>query len=430
MLIVQKYGGSSVPTTERITCVAERVVAAHEAGHDVVVVVSAMGRTTDQLLRLAGEVDPLPAARELDALLTTGERVSSALTAMAIHALGAPAYSFSGRQAGVLTTSDHGRAQIVEVRPWRVRQALDRGAIALVTGFEGVCGETDEVTTLGRGGSDTTAVALAAALKADVCEIYTDVAGVFTADPGIVPEARPLGRLTHEAMCEMAAGGARVLALPSAEYARRHGVTVHVRSSYDDRPGTVISDEASDEAGDPGPRAAAVTGVAHDMSGVKITVFGVPDGDRSAGRVHGVLADAGIEAVESHGVPRPDGRSADVVLVLPRTDAAAAMTALRTHRRELGYERVTYRDRIGKVSIVGSGLLKRAGVCAALRDTLAGAGVPFESFSATDTRISVLCPASRLVDAVRAVHRALVGGARGLTRPVALPGRSRRSGGG
>ncbi|MER7790455.1 aspartate kinase [Streptomyces sp. NPDC097640] len=427
MLIVQKYGGSSVPTTERITSVAERVVAAHDAGHDVVVVVSAMGRTTDQLLRLAREVDPLPATRELDALLTTGERVSSALTAMAIHALGAPAYSFSGRQAGVLTTSDHGRAQIVEVRPGRVRQALDRGAIALVTGFEGVCGETDEVTTLGRGGSDTTAVALAAALKADVCEIYTDVAGVFTADPGIVPEARPLGRLTHEAMCEMAAGGARVLALPSAEYARRHGVTVHVRSSFDDRPGTVISDEAIP---DEGARAAAVTGVAHDMSGVKITVFGVPDGDRSAGRVHGVLADAGIEAAESHGVPRPDGRSADVALVLPRTDAAAAMTALRTHRRELGYERVTYRDRIGKVSIVGSGLLTHADVYATLRDTLAGAGVPFESFSATDTRISVLCPASRLVDAVRAVHRALVGGPRGLNRPVALLGRSRRSGGG
>ncbi|ATL87898.1 aspartate kinase [Streptomyces malaysiensis subsp. malaysiensis] len=241
-LIVQKYGGSSVRTTDRIRRIAEGVVTTYEAGHDVVVVVSAMGDTTDRLLGLAREMDPLPSPHELDLLLTTGERVSNALTAMAIHALGAPARSFTGPQAGVITTSLHGEARIIDVRPWRVREALDHGTIALVAGFQGLSRDTEEITTLGRGGSDTTAIALAAALKADVCEIRTDVNGVYTADPRAVPDARLLRHLTYAQMRKLAASGARVLALSSVDYASRHGVTVHVRSSYDDRPGTVVSD--------------------------------------------------------------------------------------------------------------------------------------------------------------------------------------------
>ncbi|SEG52652.1 aspartate kinase [Thermomonospora echinospora] len=246
-LIVRKYGGSSVGNAKRIKYVAERIVAVHAAGHDIVVVVSAMGDTTDGLLRLAREVDPVPPPRELDMLLASGEQVSNALTAMAIHALGAPACSLSGPQAGVITTSDHGEARIIDVRPERVRHLLDRGTIVLVAGFQGLSRETDEVTTLGRGGSDTTAVALAAALKADVCEICTDVDGVYTADPRLVPQARLLRHLTYETMREMAAAGAKVLSLSSVEYACRHGVTVHVRSSYGNSPGTVVSDKTEED---------------------------------------------------------------------------------------------------------------------------------------------------------------------------------------
>ncbi|WP_020578722.1 aspartate kinase [Actinopolymorpha alba] len=247
-LIVQKYGGSSVCSTERIKRIAERIVAAHEAGHDLVVVVSAMGNTTDRLLRAAQEMDSIPSPRELDMLLTTGEQASNALTAMAIHALGARACSFSGPQAGVITTSVHGEAQIVDVKPERVRGALDGGAIALVAGFQGLCRETKDVTTLGRGGSDTTAVALAAALKADTCEIYTDVDGIYTADPRLAPEAHLLRHVTYGEMRKMAVDGAKVLALSSVDYACRYGVTVHVRSSYNDRPGTVVSDKVNDLA--------------------------------------------------------------------------------------------------------------------------------------------------------------------------------------
>ncbi|WP_055490863.1 aspartate kinase [Streptomyces sp. TP-A0356] len=264
-LIVQKYGGSSVWSTDRIKHAARRVVAAHAAGHDVVVVVSAMGDTTDRLLGLAREVDPAPPPRELDMLLASGEQVSNPLMAMAIHALGAQACSFSGAQAGVITTSVHGEARIVDVRPERIRRLLDRGVIVLVAGFQGISRETDELTTLGRGGSDTTAIALAAALKADVCEIYTDVDGVYTADPRLVPGARLLRHLTYEEMWELAAAGARVLALRSVEYAWRYGVTVHVRSAQDDGPGTVVSDHR-DEAMEPVPVGAGV----HAAAGTEI----------------------------------------------------------------------------------------------------------------------------------------------------------------
>ncbi|MCQ8187055.1 aspartate kinase [Streptomyces rugosispiralis] len=349
-LIVQKYGGSSIPTAERIRRVAERVVGAYDQGHDVVVVVSAMGDATDELLALARNVDTAPCPRELDTLLSVGEQVSSALTAMTIHALGGSACSCSGRQAGVITTPAHGGARIVDVRPRLVREALDRGMIPVVTGFQGVCGENDdEVTTLGRGGSDTTAVALAAALKADVCEICTNVDGVLTADPALVPEARPIGHLTHEAMRELAAGGARVLALSGAEYAERYAVPLRVRSSYGEHPGTVVSAERPPPYGSP----ARVVGLAHD--------------------------------------PSPD-----------------APAALRTCHRGIGHGALVHEDDVGTVSLVGTGLRSHAGIFLRLRETLNRVEVPFEPVSASDTRISVLCRASLLPDAVRALHKAFV----------------------
>ncbi|MGW7689701.1 aspartate kinase [Streptomyces asiaticus] len=408
-LIVQKYGGSSIPTTERIGRVAERVVRAHDEGHDVVVVVSAMGGATDELLGLARNVDTAPCPRELDTLLSVGEQVSSALTAMAIHALGASACSCSGRQAGVITTPAHGGARIVDVRPRLVREALDRGMIPVVTGFQGVCGENDdEVTTLGRGGSDTTAVALAATLKADVCEICTDVDGVLTADPTIVPEARPIGHLTHEAMRELAAGGARVLALSGAEYAERHAVALRVRSSYDDRPGTVVSDEP--ERPPPYGSPARVVGLAHDLSRTKITLSGVADRAGVTASVTHALAEAGsgVGTADLPAVPADDGRHGALTLVLPTADAPAALAALRTCHRGIGYDGLTREDDVGTVSLVGSGLRSHAGILLRLKETLDGMGVPFELVSASDTHISVLCRASLLPDAVRALHKAFV----------------------
>ncbi|MFD5389712.1 aspartate kinase [Streptomyces sp. NPDC127074] len=409
-LIVQKYGGSSVPTTERIRRVAERVVRAHDEGHDVVVVVSAMGDTTDELLALARNVDTAPCPRELDTLLSVGEQVSSTLTAMAIHALGASACSCSGRQAGVITTPAHGGARIVDVRPRLVREALDRGMIPVVTGFQGVCGENDdEITTLGRGGSDTTAVALAAALKADVCEICTDVDGVLTADPKIVPEARPIDHLTYEAMRELAAAGARVLALSSAEYAERYAVPLRVRSSYDEHPGTaVVSDEPWRPPSYGSP--ARVVALAHDPSRTKITLSGVVGrAGATAGMMYALAkAGSGIGTAEIRAVPAGDGRYGALTLVLPVTDAPAALAALRTCRRGIGYDGLSIEDEVGTASLVGSGFRSHAGTFLLLRKTLDEMGVPFEPVSASDTRISVLCRASLLPDAVRALHKAFV----------------------
>ncbi|MFF4734732.1 aspartate kinase [Streptomyces sp. NPDC001262] len=424
-LIVQKYGGSSVRNTERIKHVAEHVVAAHAEGHDLVVVVSAMGDTTDHLLRMAHEMGPVPSRRELDMLLTAGERISNALTAMAIHTLGAPACSFSGAQAGVITSSAHGRARIIGIEPWRVRESLDHGTIALVAGFQGVSRETNEVTTLGRGGSDTTAIALAAALKADVCEIYTDVDGVYTADPRIVPEARQLQHLTYEAMQAMAVGGAKVLAASSVAYASRYGVTVHVRSSDDgDGPGTLVSAGAPEELRTP---PAAFTGVAHDLASAEVTMTAVPDRPGATADVFRLLADAGAESdlVVHHAVPSPDGPRSDITLVLPAGDAPSVLAALRRHHDELGYEGVTYRDDIGRVSLVGSGMKERTGVLAAFRETLTGAGVPVGTVSASDTRISAVCRSPRLPEGIRALHRAF-GLGEGVTVAQAADGRRRR----
>ncbi|GAA3790028.1 aspartate kinase [Streptomyces chiangmaiensis] len=404
-LIIQKYGGSSIPTIERIKDVARRVVATRTRGQDVVVVMSAMGGTTDELLRRARDIATVPPARELDALLATGEQASNALTAMAIHELGAEAYSFTGWQAGVMTSPAHGAADIVDVQPYRIRYALDRGVIPLVAGFQGLSRENAEVTTVGRGGSDTTAVALAAALEAEICEIYTDVSGVYTADPKVVPEAGLLDHLTHQQMREMAAGGAKVLALPSVDYAGNHAVTLHVRSSYHDRPGTVVS-------GEPGitPHRPPVISVTHDPCVAKVTLTGIPKPMGSAEAVREAMAAAGIAATELRTASASDGRSADITLALPRTAVATGLLALRTHRTEIGYEHVMCDSYAATASLVGSGLSRCPEIAATLRRTLTDIGVPYTPITVTDTRISLLCPPSRLLDAVRALHRAFVAG--------------------
>ncbi|MGW2364373.1 aspartate kinase [Streptomyces sp. NPDC001667] len=413
-LIVQKYGGSSVRSTDLIKRVAERVVATRGEGHDVVVVLSAMGDTTDRLLGLAREVSDLPSPRELDMLLTTGERAANALAAMAIHALGADACSLSGPQAGVLTTPAHGKARIVDVVPRRVRQALDRGAIVLVAGFQGLSPETEDITTLGRGGSDTTAIALAAALKADVCEICTDVDGVYTADPRIVPEARRLDHITFEAMREMAASGAKVLALRSVEYARRCGVTVLVRSSSRTGPGTTVSAAPDDGHGEDG----AVTGVAHDASCAKVTVTGVPDLPGTVARVFRSVADAGCEVDTAvRNVPGPDGGFTDITFLLPGDGAPAAVAALREIRAETGFTGVDQDNDVAKVSVVGSGMRARPGAAATFCEALAEAGVNIEIMSTSEIRISAVCRTARLHDAIRALHRAF-----GLDKPGAGTG--------
>ncbi|MGW0632674.1 aspartate kinase [Streptomyces sp. NPDC002758] len=404
-LIIQKYGGSSIPTIERIKGVARRVVAARTQGQDVVVVMSAMGGTTDELLRRARDIAADPPSRELDALLATGEQASNALTAMAIQALGAGACSFTGWQAGVMTSPAHGEADIIDVQPYRIRRALDRGVIPLVAGFQGLSRENAEVTTVGRGGSDTTAVALAAALEADICEIYTDVSGVYTADPKVVPEAELLDHLTHQQMREMAAGGAKVLALPSVDYAGRHAVTLHVRSSYHDRPGTVVSGEPGITAHRP-----PVISVTHDPCVATVTLPGVPEPIAAAQAVREAVAAAGIHAAELRTAPASDGRRADITLALPRTAMDTGLCALRTHRTKIGYEHIMCDSQAATASLVGSGLSGCPGIAAMLRRTLTQIGVPYTPITVTDTRISLLCPPSRLFDAVRALHSAFVAG--------------------
>jgi aspartate kinase len=402
-LVVQKYGGSSVENADRIKRVAERIVATRKAGNDVVVAVSAMGDTTDELLDLAGQVAPVPPARELDMLLTSGERISMSLLAMAIHAQGLEARSYTGSQAGVITTSVHGKARIIDVTPGRIQEALDDGAIAIVAGFQGVSQGTNEITTLGRGGTDTTAVALAAALNADVCEIYTDVDGVFTADPRIVPNARHLDRITYEEMLEMAATGAKVLMLRCVEYARRYGVPVRVRSSFNQKPGTMVSgsiEELSVEQ-------AMITGVAHDRSEAKVTVVGVPDKLGVAASIFRVIADAeiDIDMVLQNVSSTHTGRT-DITFTLSKSNGPTAVAALEKVRAELGFEQVLYDDHIGKVSLVGAGMRSHPGVTATFCEALAKAGVNIEVINTSEIRISVLIRDTELDAAVRAIHDA------------------------
>jgi aspartate kinase len=402
-LVVQKYGGSSVADAERIKRVAERIVATRRGGNEVVVVVSAMGDTTDELRDLAQQVTPLPPGRELDMLLTAGERISMALLAMAIHALGVDARSFTGSQAGVITDGVHGKARIIDITPGRIRDALDTGAIAIVAGFQGVSQDTKDITTLGRGASDTTAVALAAALGADICEIYTDVDGVFSADPRIVPRARRLDTITYEEMLEMAACGAKVLNLRSVEYARRYGMPVHVRSSYSQRPGTIVNGSMEDLT----VEQAIITGVAHDRSEAKITVVGVPDKPGQAAALFRAVANAEInlDMIVQNVSVAATGRT-DISFTLPKADGPTGMATLQKVQPSVGFDSLVYDDHVGKVSLIGAGMRSHPGVSARFFGALADAGVNVELISTSEIRISVLVRDTDLDLAVQSVHEA------------------------
>lgn len=402
-LVVQKYGGSSVGSAERIKRVAERIVATKKAGNDVVVVVSAMGDTTDELLDLARQVSPVPPARELDMLLTSGERISMSLLAMAINSLGAEARSYTGSQAGVITTSAHGKARIIDVTPSRIQDAMSEGAIVIVAGFQGVSQDSKEITTLGRGGSDTTAVALAAATKADVCEIYTDVDGVYTADPRIVPNAKKLDTITYEEMLEMAACGAKVLMLRCVEYARRYNVPVHVRSSFSNKTGTIVSGSVEDLP----VEQAMITGVAHDRSEAKITVTAVPDHPGIAAKIFRVVAQSelDIDMVVQNVSQAASGRT-DITFTLAKVDGPRAVAALEKARGEIGFDQVLYDEHVGKVSLIGAGMRSHPGVTATFCEALATAGVNIDIISTSEIRISVICRDTQLDDAVRALHDA------------------------
>jgi aspartate kinase len=402
-LVVQKYGGSSVGDAERIKRVAQRIVATRKEGHDVCVVVSAMGDTTDDLLDLAAQVSPIPPARELDMLLTAGERISMALLAMAIANLGMEARSFTGSQAGVITDSTHGKAQIIDVTPGRIREALDHGLITIVAGFQGVSQDTKDITTLGRGGSDTTAVALAAALGAEVCEIYTDVDGVFTADPRLVPTARRIPRLSYEEMLEMAASGAKILHLRCVEYARRFDLPIHVRSSFSNKTGTWIVDIPPEEQ----MEAPIISGVAHERGEAKITVVGVPDKPGEAAQIFSVVAEQGvnIDMIVQNVSSVATGRT-DITFTLPSTDLAVAVAALTKAQYQIGFESLQSDDQIGKVSLIGAGMRTHPGVTAKFLTALADAGINVEMISTSQIRISVVVREDELPTAVSALHSA------------------------
>ena len=402
-LVVQKYGGSSVATAERIRRVAERIVETKKAGNDVVVVVSAMGDTTDELLDLAQQVCPSPPAREMDMLLTSGERISNSLVAMTIHSLGAEARSFSGSQAGVITTGSHGNAKIIDVTPGRVRTALDEGSIVLVAGFQGVSQDSKDITTLGRGGSDTTAVALAAALNADVCEIYTDVDGVFSADPRIVPDAHRLETVSFEEMLELAACGAKVLMLRCVEYARRYNVPVHVRSSYTTKPGTIVSGSMEDIP----VEEALITGVAHDRGEAKITVVGLPDTPGHAAKVFRAVSDAEINIdMVLQNISKVETNKTDITFTLPTADGPRAVEILTKRQEDIGFTQILFDDHIGKVSLVGAGMRSHPGVTATFCEALAKADINIDLISTSEIRISVLVKDTELDDAVRVIHDA------------------------
>ncbi len=402
-LVVQKYGGSSVADAECVKRVAQRIVATKQAGNDVVVVVSAMGDTTDELIDLAQEVSPLPPARELDMLLTAGERISMAVLAMAIANLGHEAKSFTGSQAGVITDSSHGKAKIIDVTPGRLRSALEGGSICIVAGFQGVSQDTKDITTLGRGGSDTTAVALAAALNADVCEIYTDVDGVFTADPRIVPAAQQIPKISYEEMLELAASGAKILHLRCVEYARRYNIPIHVRSSFSQKEGTwVVASTEETEVEN-----AIISGVAHDRSQAKLTVVGVPDKIGEAAAIFRLLAEAEINLdMVVQNVSAASTGKTDISFTLPATDGQSALSALKKVQDGIGFESLRFDDRIGKISLVGAGMRSHPGVSATLFGAIADAGVNIEMISTSEIRISVIVDQDDVDTAVQAVHRA------------------------
>jgi aspartate kinase len=406
-LVVQKYGGSSVADAEGIKRVARRIVTTRKGGNDVVVIVSAMGDTTDDLFDLAHGVTPAPPPRELDMLLTAGERISAALLAMAIESLGVHARSFTGSQAGVITTAQHGDARIIDITPSRISSALSEGDVAIIAGFQGVSQDTKDVTTLGRGASDTTAVALAAALGADVCEIYTDVDGVFTADPRIVATARRISSISSEEMLEMAASGAKVLHLRCVEYARRFGVKVHVRSSFSQREGTWVVNAPLNSAEGNQMEDPIISGVAHDRSEAKVTVVGVPDKPGKAAAIFEAVAtaDVNLDMIVQNVSAAATGLT-DVSFTLPKTDGQRAMNVLQEVRDQIGFDSLLYDDQIGKVSLIGAGMRSHPGVSARFFAALADAGVNIEMISTSEIRVSVVTRADELDTAVRAVHTA------------------------
>ena len=412
-LIVQKFGGSSVADAEGVKRVARRVVDTQKAGNDVVVVVSAMGDTTDELLDLAAEVTSnVTPSRELDMLLTAGERISTAVLSMAINDLGAKAQSFTGSQAGMITDGVHGSARLVEVRPDRIRESVEAGNIAIVAGFQGMNRQSGDITTLGRGGSDTTAVALAAALKADVCEIYSDVDGVFTADPRIVPTAHKLDTITSEEMLEMAANGAKILHLRSVEYARRFNLKLHVRSSFSDLEGTIVVPEESAELTpihlkEIPLEQPLISGVAHDRTRAKITVVGVPDVPGSAAKVFGLINEAKVNLdMIVQNVPTDRPGVTDISFTLDQAQGDAALKALKAAQAELGFQEVIYNESVGKLSLVGAGMKTNTGVSFTFFEALSNAGVNIDMISTSEIRISVITELSKLDEAVRAVHTA------------------------
>ena len=412
-LIVQKFGGSSVADAEGVKRVARRVVDTQKAGNDVVVVVSAMGDTTDELLDLAAEVTSnVVPSRELDMLLTAGERISTAVLSMAINDLGAKAQSFTGSQAGMITDGVHGSARLVEVRPDRIRESVEAGNIAIVAGFQGMNRQSGDITTLGRGGSDTTAVALAAALNADVCEIYSDVDGVFTADPRIVPTAHKLDTITSEEMLEMAANGAKILHLRSVEYARRFNLKLHVRSSFSDLEGTIVVPEESAELTpihlkEIPLEQPLISGVAHDRTRAKITVVGVPDVPGSAAKVFGLINDAKVNLdMIVQNVPTDRPNVTDISFTLDQAQGDAALKALKAAQAELGFQEVIYNESVGKLSLVGAGMKTNPGVSFTFFEALSSAGVNIDMISTSEIRISVITELSKLDEAVRAVHTA------------------------
>ena len=403
-LIVQKYGGSSVADAEGMKRVAARIVASKRDGNQVVVVVSAMGDTTDELIDLANQVTPIPNGRELDMLLTAGERISMALLAMAISSLGHEARSFTGSQAGVITDSSHGRARIIDVTPGRIQEALAEGAIAIVAGFQGISQDTKDITTLGRGGSDTTAVALAAALDADVCEIYTDVDGVFSADPRVVPTAQKLKSVTYEEMLELAASGAKVLHLRCVEYARRYDLPIHVRSSFSSNEGTwVVKDHPEGD----NMEQAIISGIAHDKSEAKITIVGVPDRTGVAARIFQAIADndINIDMIVQNVSAAATGLT-DISFTLPKSEGTNATQILQKLQGEVGFASILYDDQIGKISLVGAGMRSHPGVTATFFAAMAEAGINIEMISTSEIRISIICRETDLANGVKAAHTA------------------------
>jgi len=400
-IIVQKYGGTSVGDAERIQAVADRVVRYREQGHDVVVVVSAMGQTTDELLALASDIASVPEPRELDMLLTAGERIAMSLLAIAVNARGCRAASYTGSQAGIITDTHHGKARIVDVRPKRIVESLEAGNVVILAGFQGLSTSYD-ITTLGRGGSDTTAVAMAAALGADACEIYTDVDGVYTSDPRIVPTARKIGRISYEEMLEMAASGTQVLQLRSVEYARRNGVRIHVRSSFDDSDGTWVADEDGAEEGE-SVEQAMISGVALDTGEAKITLLDVPDQPGVAATIFRAVAAEGVHVdmiVQNVG---HDGQT-DLSFTVPRDDLPRLTPVLDRVVKEIGAPDYTTDDGIAKVSLVGAGMRSNPGVVAEMFEALAEKGINIEMISTSSIRVSCIVRRRDAEEAVRTIH--------------------------